>query len=488
MNLYHNSKYNTEIISWAKQDHNSLLSELLEKYPQFDLEIEKKILGGIIFYPELFLQANKFITENDFYYIQNRHIWNIISDIVKSGRGLDPDSIQQVLNSKNIKVSIDSYTLPTPFYHTVSNGLLILKQFSMQRQFIGYCVNGISEVLERGDILEIQAKYSTLLLEMVDFVKNLKTKSKLDIGVNIMNRLEAAMAGGYNGIRTGLSLLDSITNGLQGGNLISLGSRTAQGKTALSLQIGYNASCKERIPGSIIQFEMSDEELGERLVSIHTSIPYQAMRTGQTTAVNEIGDAIDFINNSPFNRITETNRHIDNVCLTIRNEVKAGSKYVIIDYLDYIEGDGPKGMNQPDIIGLKVKKLKQLSLELNIPIILIVQLNRNTEHREDKKPTLSDLRSSGAIEFMSDIVLLLYRPDYYEKDETKLQYPVPGGETINMKNKAFLIVAKNKQGETMQMILNTDMGCSKFWNYSKDKIYYRDESYKDITESNQTPF
>ena len=279
--------------------------------------------------------------------------------------------------------------------------------------------------------------------KIFDLIQN-KNKSGFspikDVLIESISKLEEL----YNrkqhitGVATGFSELDYMTTGLHGSELILLAARPAMGKSAFALNIAANAAIKSNIPVAIFNLEMSKEQLVDRILSSEAMVDSNKIRTGKleeedwgkvANVLGTLSESNIFIDDTPGITVME----IRNRCRKLKIEKDIG--LVIIDYLQLVQGSNRKNGTREQEIAEISRSLKIMAKELNVPVIALAQLSRAVEQREDHRPMLSDLRESGSIEQDADIVMFLYRDDYYNKDSED-------------KNLTEVIIAKHRGGST----------------------------------------
>ena len=269
------------------------------------------------------------------------------------------------------------------------------------------------------------------------------------------DRIRRAMENpkGFTGIETSFSDLDRLTSGFQKSDLILLAARPSMGKTALALNIAMNAALKDNVV-AIFSLEMSKEQLGHRLLSSYSGINSHSLSTGRVSAT-EFNDLID-----AMEHITGAKLFIDDTAgisvMDLRSKARQiknehGLDFIVIDYLQLMQGGVHKNSdyNRQQEISEISRNLKALARELKVPILALSQLSRSVELRADKRPMLSDLRESGSLEQDADLVMFLYREEYYDR------------ETENA-NTAELVVAKNRNGPTTIVNLQFEKECMRF--------------------------
>ncbi|WP_138756467.1 replicative DNA helicase [Paenibacillus sinopodophylli] len=285
-------------------------------------------------------------------------------------------------------------------------------------------------------IVDMQAAATDLADQSI---KTKDFKSAKEVAFNVFENVENRFANfgdDVTGIPSGYYDLDKMTSGWQDSDLIIVAARPSVGKTAFALNLAQAAGIRSRKNIALISLEMSAEQLVQRMMSSEQNIDATKLRTGYmngedweklTLAVSSISDSKIFIDDSP----ALTAREIAGKCRRLHKS--EGLDMILIDYLQLITGRGKSGENRQQEVSDITRTLKQLARELNIPVIALSQLSRGVEQRQDKRPMMSDLRESGAIEQDADIVAFLYRDDYYDKESEK-------------KNIIEIIIAKQRNG------------------------------------------
>ena len=290
--------------------------------------------------------------------------------------------------------------------------------------------------------------------------KNVKGYSAIkDVLAESLEKIEELYnkKGNITGISTGFTDLDNITAGLQNSDLIILAARPAMGKSAFAINIATNAAVKSHVPVAIFNLEMSKEQVGNRILCSEAMIDSNKIRTGQlgdddwvklANTIGNLSEAPIYIDDTPGISIME----IRAKCRKLKLEKDIG--LVVIDYLQLIQGSSSRNSSREQEISEISRSLKIIAKELNIPVIALSQLARATEKRDDKRPMLSDLRESGAIEQDADIVMFLYRDDYYNPESEK-------------RNIAEVIIAKHRGGSTGTVDLAWMGNFTKFGNSAR---------------------
>ena len=275
--------------------------------------------------------------------------------------------------------------------------------------------------------------------------------------------------GELSGIPTSFYDLDATLNGLQKSDLIILAARPAMGKTALALNIAQNVAIKAQIPVAIFSLEMSKHQLIQRMLSSEAEIDSQRIRTGNlqnkdweklVSSMDDIAKAPIYIDDTPGSTLTD----IRAKCRRLKMEEK-NLGLVMIDYLQLIESSGREDRTQQ--ISAISRGLKILAKELDVPVLALSQLSRATESRTDKRPMLSDLRESGSIEQDADIVMFIYRDDYYKRDDDEEDI---SAKAIS-KGESEIIIAKHRNGSVGSVKLLFQDNITKFKNPIKTDVF-----------------
>lgn len=421
----------------------------LGKIPPNDIEAEQAVLGSMMLDRDAVSSALEVLKPEDFYREENKLIFDAILNLYNRSEPIDLITVKDELISQG-KFEICGgleyiADLPekVPTTANVDQYIKIVEEKSILRSLIttsNELVNlGYDQSLEVDEIIEKAEK------NVFDLLQNRNQKGYTpikDILVETVAQLEKL----YNqkehitGVPTGFSDLDYKTAGLHGSELILVAARPAMGKTAFALNIATNAAVRAKVPVAIFSLEMSKEQLTTRILSSESMIDSNKLKTGKmeeedwiklSEGLEPLSEANIYIDDTPGISITE----IRAKCRKLKLEKDIG--LVVIDYLQLVSGSGNRknGSREQEISEIS-RSLKILAKELNVPVIAISQLSRAPEQRkDDHRPMLSDLRESGAIEQDADIVMFLYRDDYYNQDSEN-------------KNIAEVILAKHRGGST----------------------------------------
>lgn len=439
--------------------------ESLKKIPH-SLEAEKALIGGIFYNQELFEEIKDIVTAEDFYKIEHSAIYKAMEQVYSDSKGIDAILIDEEIkksNSKNkeevLEVLSDILDEITSSYNLLEYANLIKEKAMLRR--LGNVGAEITQ-LAYNDIRPAEDIIDVAESMVLNLSKKILKNSIVDMktaGVDEIMRMERVSGnrGKTLGIPTGFIDLDRMTNGLNNSDLIILAARPAMGKTAFALNLALNAG-KEQKNVLVFSLEMPAQQLYQRLLSIESGIPQHKLKnvyleedewTKLTVATLNLSKTSIFVADLPYTNVLEIRSYARK--MKSQNQLDL----IIIDYLQLINGtgrDGSEFSRQQEISDIS-RSLKGLARELDVPVIALSQLSRAVESRVDKRPMLSDLRESGAIEQDADIVAFLYREEYY----------IP--ETEN-KGITELIIGKHRNGATGTVKLNFLSEFTKFTNYT----------------------
>lgn len=438
----------------------------LGKVPPHDLEAEQAVIGSMLTDNEAVTNSIEVLKPEDFYRADNRIIFESMLNLYGRSEPIDIITVKSELESmgKFDQVGGLEYLaeLPdkVPTTANVQKYIKIVEDKSSLRSLI----KTANEIIELGydpteDVNDIMEGAEKKVFNLTQG-KNQKGYSAIkDVLVDSFTQLEEL----YNrkqhitGVPSGFADLDYRTAGFHGSELILVAARPAMGKSAFALNIATNAAVRADTPVAIFSLEMSKEQMVNRILCSEAMVDSNKVRTGKleeedwgklAEAIGPLSSAEMYIDDTPGISITE----IRAKCRKLKIEKNIG--LVVIDYLQLIQGSNKRSNSREQEISEISRSLKILAKELNVPVIALSQLSRAVEQRPDHKPMLSDLRESGAIEQDADIVMFLYRDDYYNPDSEK-------------KNIAEVIIAKHRGGSTGSVDLRWFGSYTKFTNLGK---------------------
>lgn len=401
--------------------------ENLKKIPS-SIEAEKSVLGGVFLKPDIFGDIVEVLNPSDFYRTGHKLIYEAMRDIYNSGTAIDPIVVVNKLK-KNEKFDelvgeqlLFDIISDVPTAANIMEYAKIVKEKSTLRR-LGEVGTKIVELAYEGyeEVDNILDKAEGMIFKISENVDSKDLVSLKDVIAQEFVRLEKVYQnkGVATGISSGFSDFDQMTSGFHPSDLVILAARPAMGKTAFVLNLALNAAMKSKKGVLLFSLEMSSSQLLQRLLAIEAGIGLQKIRNGflDPDDWGKLGLASMKLSNSEINIADLPNVNVLEI-RAIARRLKAAGKLdmIIIDYLQLIKGSGGKNDSRQQEISDISRALKGIARELDIPIIALSQLSRATEQRADRRPMLSDLRESGAIEQDADMVMFLYRDDYYNED------------------------------------------------------------------------
>lgn len=444
--------------------------ELSLLMPQ-NIDAEEAILGAILVSPTSMNKVVEHLSPASFYKPAHRYVYEAMLHLYNSQDKIDIVSVSDILNiNQKLELVGGRAFINDLSYKTITTTNIeyyarIVQEKAIKRSLInagseiistGYDLNPIEESLELAEklIFDIASqKASKALAPIKDIVYDMYTK--IEERYNNRDKLTGTPTCYYD--------LDKMTNGLQKSDLIILAARPAMGKTAFALNIAQNVALRANTPVAIFSLEMSKEQLVQRLLCSEAEIDTQRLKTGNmqpkdweklAVAMDNYSKAPIYIDDTAGCTITDLRAKCRRLAMAEKN-----LGLIIIDYLQLIEGSGREDRMQQ--ISSISRGLKILAKELNVPIIALSQLSRAVESRTDKRPMLSDLRESGSIEQDADIVMFIYRDEYYRNGNDDDENQV---EKVTNKGEAEIIFAKHRNGSVGTVKLLFQANITKFKN------------------------
>jgi len=429
---------------------------LIDRIPPQNIEAEQAVLGAMLIKKEAISEVVTILIGTDFYRDAHRIIFDAMLELFNKNEAVDLITITEQLrkNEQLDKVGgiayVTSLANSVPTAANIEYHAKIVKEKGQLRHLI----NSATAIAGMGyedneNVIDVMDKAEKMILEVAakrgggDFtpIKNilLDTFSKIEVLY--------ASKGGITGTPTGFKDLDKLTSGLQPSDLILVAARPSMGKTAFTLNLATHIAVREKKAVAFFSLEMSKEQLVQRMLCSEGAIDSQRLRIGELddkdwgkliSAADRLSTAPIFIDDTAGITVMELRSKAR------RLKTEYDLKLIVIDYLQLMQGSSSKGGdNRQQEISEISRSLKALARELNVPVIALSQLSRSVESRQVKKPMLSDLRESGSLEQDADIVMFLYREDYYDPD------------TEN-KNITDVIIAKHRNGpvDTIQLFFH----------------------------------
>ena len=404
------------------------------RVPPHSIEAEQSVLGGLLLDNLAWDRAADLLSESDFYRYEHRLIYSAIASLVGGNKPADVVTVHEHLQSLGNAadcgglVYLNALAQSVPSAANMRRYAEIVRERAVLRKLIGasddiatqaFNPQGkpVSQILDEAEsrIFQIGEEgarsrqgfigMDKLVVELIDRVTELHENGAEEV----------------TGVRTGFYDLDRYTAGLQKGDLIVLAARPSMGKTALALNIAEHVTVREELPVLVFSMEMGASQLAVRMVGSLGRIDQQHLRTGAlkddewtrlTEAVDQLGKVSLFIDETPALNPAELRARARRMARQFGGTLGL----IVVDYLQLMSGSSGSDENRATELGEISRGLKALAKELQCPVMALSQLNRSVESRNDKRPLMSDLRESGAIEQDADVIMFIYRDDYYNKD------------------------------------------------------------------------
>ena len=437
----------------------------LIKAPPQDLAAEQAVLGAVFLDSERLVEIKEFLSSDDFYKNAHKIIFRTMEKLSDAREAIDVLTIRSHLESQGELEAIGGIAYiaelatATPTAANAAYYAKIVAEKSLLRQLINRLTESVEKAYEQdspADDILAQAEKSLIDVQQGRNTNGFKKIS--DVLAIHMDDLEqkAQQKSNITGIATGYPALDNMTTGLHEEELIILAARPAVGKTAFALNIAHNVAFKSEDPVAIFSLEMPASQLVQRIICSMGGIEGSTMRTGEIlkTNANKYYAAAE--------RVSKCNLYIDDTPGVKINEIVAkcrklkqehGLKLIVIDYLQLITGSSNNRESRQQEVSDISRQLKMLARELDVPVIALSQLSRSVEQRPNKRPMMSDLRESGAIEQDADIVTFIYREGYYKASE---------GKEEEDNGLTEIIIAKHRNGATGEVNLAFEKNFSRF--------------------------
>lgn len=395
------------------------MDELIGRIPPQNLEAEQSVLGAIMIDNTAFKKALKIISPSDFYKPVHSEIFDGMTHLHQKNEPIDLISINDYLKKENSLDAIGGsqylshLASSVPTSANINYHAKIIKEESIKRQVLRACFELTDKIYAGDDINSELSKHRAALLGILN-TQGSALISMSEIAVKVQDFIEARSLrhDEIHGIPSGFRDLDNITDGFQKGDLIFVGGRPGMGKSCLSMNIIENCG----VSAGVVSLEMSAMQIGIRTLSSLCGININSLRKGfiQKHEWRDISGGTSKMAHMPVYFSFSARRAMDIEKQIIAMVEDKGAEMIVVDYLQLIRGDSNK--NREREIAEMSAMLKGMAIDLQIPIIALVQLNRDVERRENKRPILADIRESGSVEQDGDIVIFLYRDEYYNKD------------------------------------------------------------------------
>ena len=440
---------------------------LMKRVLPHSVEAEQSVIGSMLMDRDAIVAAAEIVTSSDFYQQQYGIMFEAMVELFNEGKPVDLITLQDRLKEKDVPPEVSSLefvrdiitTVPTSanvksYAGIVREKAVLRRLIKLNEEIANTCYAG-KEPLE-----QILAHTEKSVFDLLESRNSREFVPIRQVALNVLEKIEVASRtqGTVTGIPTGFIDLDYKTSGMQPSDFVLIAARPSMGKTAFVLNMVDHVVVRKGLPCMIFSLEMSKEQLVNRMLSMESNVDSQKLRTGNLSdsdwdaiveGIGVIGNSRLIIDDTPGISITE----LRSKCRKMKLEY--GLSMIIIDYLQLMSGSGGRNneSRQQEISEIS-RSLKALAREMNAPVVALSQLSRACETRTDHRPMLSDLRESGAIEQDADVVMFLYRDDYYNKDT----------DTPNI---AEVIIAKQRNGPIGTVNLLWQPEFTKFVNLAK---------------------
>ena len=446
------------------------------KVPPNSIEAEQSLLGGLMLDHQSWDKIADVVSADDFYRKDHRLIFAAIASLAEDANPCDVVTVSEFLDNRGELDAaggleyLATLANETPGAANARSYARILRERAMLRALIsaGNQISGSAFTTEGRTAAELVDAAEQLVFEIAESGSRGRSgfKALKQILPDAVDRIDILHQsdGDITGIQSGYTEFDKLTAGLQPGDLIVIAGRPSMGKTALAVNMAENAAIGAQIPTAIFSMEMSSQQLAFRMISSLGRVDQAHLRTGRfpdedwsriNTAVQLMSEAPIFIDDTPGLSPTEIRARAR------RLQREHGLGLIVIDYLQLMSVPGSQENRATEISEIS-RSLKALAKELTVPIIALSQLNRSVEQRGDKRPVMSDLRESGAIEQDADLILFIYREEVYNQDTPR-------------KGIADIAIAKQRNGPIGDFPLTFVGRYTKFENWVPDT--YADEAY-----------
>ena len=441
---------------------------LIKKIMPHSMEAEQAVIGSMLMDRDAMESALEILQPDDFYGRQYGTLFQAIRELNTENKPVDLVTLQERLKENNVPEELAGMDFirevlgSVPTSANVKYYAKIVKEKSLMRRLIRTTEEITAQCYQGTDNVEaLMDSTEKKIFNLMQSRGGGDFTPIRQVVINALERIEAASKqnGSITGVSTGFIDLDYQTSGMQPSDLILVAARPSMGKTAFVLNMAQHMAFRDNITTAIFSLEMSKEQLVNRLFSLESKVDAQVLRNGRLEdsdwerlieSAEIIGNSNLIIDDTPSISIAE----LRSKCRKYKMEMNLG--VIIIDYLQLMSGSsgGKSSTSRQQEISDISRSLKAVARELNVPVIALSQLRRSVEQRDDKRPMLSDLRESGAIEQDADVVMFIYRDDYYNKESEK-------------KNIAEIIVAKQRNGPVGTVELAWRPQYTQFGNLSK---------------------
>lgn len=422
------------------------MAEIFDRAPPYSVEAEQSVLGAMFLEREAILVAAEALRSGDFYQDAHRYLFDSMLELEEKGHPVDLVTVVDHLRQRDWLDTAGGLSYITSLAESVPTAAhveyyaRIVEEKSILRQLIRESTRIIQDSFEaRDEAAVVLDEAEQAILRIAQKRSNTGFFPIREIISSAYDRLEYLYhnKGSVTGVPTGFADLDRLTSGWQPSDLVIVAARPAMGKTSFALNVAVHAALEQGIPVALFSLEMAREQVIQRILSSEGGVEGQKLRTGfldeedwlrLTEAMARLSEAPIFVDDTPDQGVME-----------IRGKARRlvqeyGRALVLVDYLQLVKSRHPSENKQQEISDIS-RSFKAMARELEVPVLVLSQLSRAVEQRQDKRPVLSDLRESGAIEQDADVVGFIYREEYYQPDTDR-------------KGIAEFIIGKQRNGPT----------------------------------------
>lgn len=439
--------------------------DITDKTPPQNIDAEQSVIGALFLDPGAIAKVARFLHAEDFYMEGHRQIYDAILNLEENGRPVDLVSVANWLRDKGVLDRIGGATYVAslasmaPTAANIEYHAHIVEEKALLRNLIHTATRIANLGYEGGeDVERLIDEAETMLLQLTEH-RSLSAFIPLkELLIQVLKYIEERYKNrdSISGVSSGFKDVDSLCCGMQPGDLLIVAGRPAMGKTSFALTIAHHVAVKHQLPVAVFSLEMSKEQLVQRIICAEAMVDQQKVRSGYlseedwaslTRAAVTLARAPLYIDDSALLSVRQVRAKVK------RLQMEKGLGLIVIDYLQLMQANRRVENRQQEITEIS-RSLKGLAKDLKVPVLALAQLSRQVEQRQDKKPIMSDLRDSGSIEQDADVVMFIYRDEYYRPDTEK-------------KGITEIIVAKQRNGPTGTVELYFSKEFTRFMNLAK---------------------
>ncbi len=441
---------------------------LEERLPPQNLDAEQSVLGSMLIEREAIFTTTEILQGEDFYRTSHQKIFNAVVNLVEKNEPVDLVTLSDELSNQGVLEEVGGHAYLTTLANAVPTAANVkyYAHIVWEKAVLRRLIRKSTEIVTRSyeppdDVIEFLDEAEQMIFQVARELSGKGFVPLKEVLMETFERIEQLYEDkrGVTGLPTGFVDLDQILSGLQKSDLIIVAARPGMGKTTLALNMAQHMAISDNLPVAFYSMEMSQDQLAQRLLCAQADLDAQRMRMGfltqeewprLTRAVGPLSEAPLYIDDSAGLSVMEMRAKAR------RLKAEKGLKAIFVDYLQLMRSHGNSENRQQELSDIS-RALKSLAKELDVPVVALSQLSRAVEKRNDRRPILSDLMESGGIEANADVVMFIYREDYYFSDSEK-------------QNLAEIIIAKQRNGPTGHVDLRFMNKFNKFQNLAPEHL------------------